>query len=441
MTSPICIVGTGYVGMACMIGLAELGWSVNGYDIAPERIERLRAGVPPYREPGIEEALRKHIDAGKLQFFDSVDAAARNAEIIIVAVGTPSREDGSADVSALFTAVEAFSKIRFARWPTIVIRSTVPPGTTDALADLIEHAADVIYAPEFLREGSAVRDFLNPDRIVVGAPNAAAAVPYAKLLEKLQRPVVFTSRSNAEMIKCCSNAFLALKISFANEVANLCDAIGSTSDDVLRGIGYDRRIGSDFLQPGIGFGGPCLEKDTKSMQYVATQAGAGHELFSATLRVNVEQPRRIVEALEDELGTLHGTTIGIWGLTFKAHTDDMRDSLALRIVNEIARRGATTIAYDPAIHMAPLPLGTRFATSALEAANADALVVLTDWPQFAKIDPVLYADTLRRRFVLDGRNALDAQRVISAGLRYRGIGRSYPANAASASIAALGLSS
>jgi UDPglucose 6-dehydrogenase len=414
--------------MACMIGLAELGWRVHGYDIVPDRIEKLRRGIPPYREPGIAESLREQMDAGRIHFFDSMEAAARDSDLIIVAVGTPSREDGSADISALWSAVDALSSVPFAVWPTVVIRSTVPPGTSDILAAHVERWAELIYAPEFLREGSAVRDFLNPDRVVVGCDSPAAGVAYVNLFEALQKPIVFTSRCNAELIKCCSNAYLALKISFANEVANLCDALGATADDVLRGIGYDHRIGSQFLRPGIGFGGPCFEKDVKSMEYVAGQRGIGRELFSATLRVNEAQPRRIVEILESQIGPVAGTTIGVWGLAFKAGTDDVRDSLALRIVQNLGERGARMVVYDPAVHIAPLPAGSRLVTTAMQATHADALLVLTEWAEFAAIDPLQYAGNLSRGVVIDGRNVLDPARVAAAGLSYRGVGRTFPAS-------------
>jgi len=228
------------------------------------------------------------------------------------------------------------------------------------------------------------------------------------------------------LIKCCSNAYLALKISFANEVANLCGAFGATSDDVLRGIGYDQRIGPHFLRPGIGFGGPCFEKDVKSIEFVSKHYGVGEGLFSATLRVNDSQPGRVIRILEEEIGSFAGLTIGVWGLAFKANTDDIRDSLALRIVDELGRRGAKMLVYDPAVHVAPLPVGSRLVTSALEAARADALLVLTEWPQFAQIDPLTYAGGISRRVVVDGRNVLDADRVVAAGLKYRGIGRSGP---------------
>lgn len=423
MDRTICTIGTGYVGMASMIGLAELGWAVNGYDILAERVRKLQNGVAPYREAGIEAALHAHLANGRLAFFESLADAAGRADLIIVAVGTPAREDGSADLSSLYTAVEELAKLHLTTWPTVVIRSTVPPGTSDHLAQLVEGWGELVYAPEFLREGSAVYDFLHPDRIVVGSDNPGAAVPYVKLFESLQKPVLFTSRSNAELIKCGSNAFLALKISFANEIANLCDALGATSDDVLRGIGYDRRIGSQFLNPGIGFGGPCFEKDVKSIEHVAAKHNIGRELFSATLRVNFAQQNRIVQLVEEAVGPVEGLTVGVWGLAFKAGTDDVRDSLAIRIIDGLAQRGATIVAYDPAVHVTTLPKGSRLVQTAVEAADCDVLLVLTEWPQFAAISPHAYAPLIRRRVVIDGRNVLDASRVVAAGLAYRGVGR------------------
>ena len=409
--------------MACTIGLASLGWRVVGNDILVDRIERLKRGITPYREQGIEEALRDHIASGLVSFDESLERAARDAEVIIIAVGTPSRDDGSADLSALDAAFAQLAKLNLKSFPTIVVRSTVPPGTCDRLALETQDWAAVVYAPEFLREGSAVADFLNPDRIVVGTESPAVALAYVRLFEKLQKPVVFTSRCNAELIKSCSNAFLALKISFANEVANLCDATGAVADDVLRGIGYDRRIGRDFLAPGIGFGGPCFDKDVRSMNHVALQMNTGGQLFAATLRTNDAQPKRVVSLLEAACLKLDGSEIGVWGLAFKAGTDDLRDSLALIVLNELSRRGAKTIVYDPAVHVAPLPAGSRLATSALEAAEADALVVLTEWPEFAQIDPLSVKARLRNPIVVDGRNVLDAARYRAEGFFYQGIGR------------------
>jgi UDPglucose 6-dehydrogenase len=417
----ICIVGTGYVGMASAIGFAALGHRVTGYDILPERIAGLQRGVTPYREAGIDAALAAHLASGTIRFHDDLAVAARDAEFIIICVGTPAGADGSSDLSYVRAAVEAVGRVRKSG-SVVVLRSTVPAGTTDRLA--AETGLDFVYAPEFLREGSAVADFLDPDRIVVGACSNEAAMRYAALLSELERPIVITSYKNAELIKGYSNAFLALKISFANEVANMCDAVDADAHEVLAGVGHDRRIGPAFLRPGIGFGGPCFEKDVKSLYHQAGRHGIGRELLGATLRVNDSQPRRIVDMLQDELGGLDGVHVAIWGLAFKAGTDDVRDSLALRIIDDLHRRGARMTAYDPSVtslgHDSPCALAPN-ELAALE--GADALLVLTEWPDFLKVHPRAIAGRLRRRVMIDGRNLFDPNTVAESGITYRGVGR------------------
>ncbi len=421
LDSTICIVGTGYVGMASAIGFATLGWRVRGYDIAADRIRDLQAGIAPYREAGIEPALREHLESGRLSFHGDLGSAAADADFIIVCVGTPANADGSSDLSAVRAAVAAVARVRRSG-SVVVMRSTVPAGTTDALA--LETGIDFVYAPEFLREGSAVADFLAPDRIVVGVSSESIGRRYANLLAALDRPVLLTTYKNAELVKAFSNAFLALKVSFANEVANMCDAVDADARDVLLGIGGDRRIGGAFLQPGIGFGGPCFEKDVKSLHHVAGERGVGSELLSATLRVNSQQPRRIVDMLDEELGGCANARIAVWGLAFKAGTDDVRDSLALRIIADLHDRGARPLAFDPSVRSLGFENPCEMAPSALAALDgADALLVLTEWPQFLEIPPWTIASRLRRRVVIDGRNLFDPDAMADAGLRYRGVGR------------------
>lgn len=419
----IAIVGTGYVGMACCIGFAEFGHDIVGYDILPERIRALQAGITPYREAGISEALIAHLLAGRISFVDDFAAAVDGADFIIVAVGTPSHEDGSADISAVKNVVAMLEKMEL-HGATVVIRSTVPPGTSEWIADVLRGNANVVFAPEFLREGSAVPDFLNPDRIVVGAESRTMGLRYSDLFEHLGKPVLVMSLRNAELAKSMSNAFLAMKISFANEVANLCDDLDADALDVLEAVGYDKRIGRMFLQPGIGFGGPCFEKDLKSLISISKTAKADSHLLRATLDVNNRQPLRIVRTLIEELGgSIAGARIGVWGLAFKAGTDDVRDSLAVRIVQELVERGAQVVAYDPAIEGSTLDLPCRFAGSALEAAEADALLVLTEWPEFREVEPWALAHRLGEKLVVDGRNVLDIDALSAAGVRYRGVGR------------------
>jgi len=419
----IAIIGTGYVGMACAIGFAEFGHQVVGYDILIERVRQLQRGVTPYHEAGITESLTRHLRTGSVRFVEDIESAVHGAAFIVVAVGTPSHQDGSADLSGVYDVIGRLARLNL-RGATVVLRSTVPPGTSEWAADALRNNADVVYAPEFLREGCAVPDFLNPDRVVVGAESRLVAERYGDLFAHLSRPILTMSLRNAELAKGMSNAFLAMKISFANQVANLCDELDADALDVLDAVGHDRRIGRMFLQPGIGFGGPCFEKDLKSLIHLSKNSNADYDLLHATLDVNDRQPRRVVDVLEQELNeSVSGVRVGVWGLTFKAGTDDVRDSLAIRVVEALAARGAEIVAFDPAFRDPAHQLPCTLAASALEAADADVLLVLTDWPQFRAVDPWALAHRLRRRLIVDGRNVLDIDAVTAAGLLYRGIGR------------------
>jgi len=418
----VVIVGTGYVGMACAIGFAEFGHAIVGVDIDSERVRQLKRGVAPYREAGLDESLRRHLQAGKLDFTGDLGAAVRGADCIIVAVGTPSRPDGSADLAALNGVIDSLTELDL-RGSIVALRSTVPPGTSGPIADRLRGNADVVYSPEFLREGSAVEDFLNPDRIIIGADSAHAADRFARLFDSLRKPVSITSFVNAELIKGFSNAFLALKISFANEVANMCDAVDGDALEVLSGVGQDKRIGAAYLRPGIGFGGPCFEKDVKSLVHTGALVDSNPLLLKAVLDVNGAQPTRIEAVLEAELGDLRGLHVGVWGLAFKSGTSDVRDSLAIRVVENLVARGARVVAYDPAVSGPSDAIPCEVVTSPLEAATADVLVVLTDWPSFRDVDAWAIAKRVRRNLVVDGRNVLDPDSIAAAGLTYRGIGR------------------
>jgi UDPglucose 6-dehydrogenase len=408
--------------MASAIGLAELGHRVVGFDIIRERVRGLQCGQTPYREHGLESALKRNLNCGGLRFTESLADAVLDAEFIIIAVGTPSKADGSADLSFLYAAIDSLREQNLAG-KTLVIRSTVPCGTSEFIANKLAGIAEVVYAPEFLREGSALPDFLSPDRVVVGAQKPETAARFLAIFEPLGKPLVATTLGEAELIKGFSNAFLALKISFANEVANLCETFDANALSVLSGIGHDRRIGSQFLEPGIGYGGPCFDKDVRSMQHVAETQGASSELLAATIRVNHAQPLRVVELLEAELGKLDGVSIGVWGVTFKAGTDDVRDSLAVKVINEIVARGGRVRAFDPAVSGAHTAIHCDLADSALAVLDADALLVLTEWPAFRDVAPALIAQKLRRGVVVDGRNLLDGDALAAEGVRYRGIGQ------------------
>jgi UDPglucose 6-dehydrogenase len=421
--SRIAIIGTGYVGMACAIGFAELGHDVVGYDILPERIGRLQRGITPYRENGLGEALQRHLREARVAFVDDLSKAVEGADFIIVAVGTPSHDDGKADLTAVHDVVERLTMCQIGT-AVVVLRSTVPPGTSRYVANRLRGRAEVAYAPEFLREGSAVSDFLEPDRVIVGADSPGVGNAYLALFAHLDRPMLVMSLLDAELAKASSNAFLAMKISFANQVANLCDVLEADAMEVLDAVGHDRRIGRLFLHPGIGFGGPCFEKDLKSLIHVMDSSSTSASLLKATLDVNDRQPGRVVSVLKEELGNdLSGLRVGVWGLTFKGGTSDLRDSLALRVVDEIIMEGGEVSAFDPAYDRSTSSLHFNLMDSALAAAEADVLVVLTDWPQFANVAAEDIFPRVKTRLVIDGRNILDAQALSSAGISYRGIGR------------------
>ncbi len=421
--SRIAIIGTGYVGMACAIGFAELGHDVVGYDILPERIGKLQRGITPYRESGLGEALQRHLGDERVAFVDDLSKAVEGADFIIVAVGTPSYDDGRADLSAVHDVTERLTQCDLGD-AVVVLRSTVPPGTSRNVANRLRGRAEVAYAPEFLREGSAVSDFLEPDRFIVGADVAVVAEAYLALFAHLNRPMLAMSLLDAELAKASSNAFLAMKISFANQVANLCDVLEADAIEVLDAVGLDRRIGRLFLHPGIGFGGPCFEKDLKSLIHVMDSASTNASLLRATLDVNDSQPGRVVSVLKQELGNdLAGLRVGVWGLTFKGGTSDLRDSLALRVVEEIIMEGGEVSAFDPAYDRSTSSLHFNLMESALAAAESDVLVVLTDWPQFATVAAQEISARVKKRLVIDGRNILDAKALAGAGMNYRGIGR------------------
>jgi UDPglucose 6-dehydrogenase len=395
-----------------------------------DRVRELQRGRTPYHEAGLSEALSRHLLSGAVSFTEDLAEAVDGAAFIIVAVGTPTTESGSADLSAVEQVFAGLSKLDL-HGAVVVLRSTVPPGTCDRIAEQLRDNAEIVYSPEFLREGSAVADFLNPDRIVIGGRSEAAMLKYADLLSPLGRQTLIMSPPNAELAKGMSNAFLAMKISFANQVANLCDRLDADALEVLDAVGSDRRIGRHFLHPGIGFGGPCFEKDLKSLIHLSKRLDVDCDLLTATLAVNDRQPTRIASILQAELGRpVRGMRLGAWGLTFKGGTDDVRDSLAVRVVRDLAERGAEIVAYDPAFKDVNHALPCRLASSAIDAADAETLLILTDWPQFRAIDMRSVARKIRTRLVVDGRNTLDGDSVAAAGLRYRGIGRRRQSEAA-----------
>lgn len=423
LNQPICIAGAGFVGVVSAVAFAELGCAVTVYDTDTQRIAELDAG-PRFHEAGVTELLRKHRARRRIRFTTDVAGAVDGAGIVVLCVETPASADGSPDLSILQQYVGELAASDLSACGVVVVRSSVPPGTSEEIGAALGGRVPVIAAPEFLRKGTALDDFLAPDRTIVGGDDVDALAGFAALFEPLGAPLMFTTARNAELIKAASNAFLALKVTFANEIANLCDALGADAKEVLRGVGYDLRIGPAYLAPGIGFGGPSLEKDLRFLRNAAERRNVPFALAGAVLEANREQHRRVVAIAAEELGRLRGARIAVWGLAFKAGTDDVSSSPALRVIDELVEHGAIINAFDPAVNALALPAGATLAPSALAALKgADALLILTDWPEFAHIAPAAIAHALEGALVIDGRNLLDAERISSAGLRYRGVGR------------------
>jgi UDPglucose 6-dehydrogenase len=421
---PIAVIGTGYVGLVTAAGFAELGSEVFCVDVDAAKIERLRAGEVPIYEPGLAESIAAHRDA--LHFSTDLAPALEGARLLFVCVGTPSTYSGDADLSAVRAVVEAMpASDRHA----LVMKSTVPPGTGASIKrDLAAQDKRLAYVscPEFLREGSALADFRAPDRVVIGDDRDWAGDAVAELYSPIDAPVVRTDVVSAEMVKLASNAFLSTKISFINEIANVCEETGADVTEVARGMGLDDRIGPSFLKAGIGYGGSCFPKDVNALKQLAGNTGYHFQLLGAVIEVNELQKRRVVAKLQKHLGELVGRTVTLLGLAFKPDTDDMREASSLVLAGRLHAEGAEVRAYDPVAEEQARELmpGVRFAPSALEALEgADACVLVTEWPEFAGLDWDEVASRMAGTLVVDGRNALDPDAVRAAGLAYEGIGR------------------
>ena len=429
----ICVIGTGYVGLVTGVVFSDLGNEVVCVDKNAAKIDGLNKGVMPIYEPGLEEMVARNVADGRLSFTTELDAAVAKAEIVFIAVGTPPREDGSTDLSYVEDAAKGIARA-LNRYKVIVNKSTVPVGTGDFVRETIETNKrravdfDVVSNPEFLREGSAITDTLVPDRIVIGAPNRIVAMKLLELYAPLERPMIVTDVASAEMIKYASNAFLATKISFANAVANICEAAGADVTQVVKGMGLDSRIGQAFLSAGLGYGGSCFPKDTRSMLHTAHAYGCDFLLLDATIRTNEEQPKRFIAKIHAALGgdDLSGKTVGILGLAFKPNTDDMREAKSLDVIADLLASGATVKAYDPiAIEntKAVFPHITYGANAYEVAAGADALIVVTEWNEFKTLNFERLAGLMARPLILDGRNLWDPDRLRRLGFEYHSIGR------------------
>jgi UDPglucose 6-dehydrogenase len=424
---PIGVIGTGYVGLVTAAGFAELGNEVYCVDIDEQKIADLREGRIPIYEPGLREVVERNRE--RLHFSTDVADAVEHARLLFVAVGTPPTYSGDADLSAVQAVVDAMpASDRHA----LVMKSTVPVGTGESIK---RHFAQrrkgfrYVSCPEFLKEGSAVKDFLEPDRVVVGDDGDWAGDAVVDLYAPLDAPLVRTDVRSAEMVKLASNAFLATKISFINEIANVCEETGADVVEVARGMGLDDRIGPKFLQAGIGFGGSCFPKDVAALKQLAGNSGYHFQLLNAVIEVNELQKRRVIAKLQKHLGSLVGKEIALLGLAFKPNTDDMREASSLVLSARLQAAGAHVRAYDPVAESEARKLirGMDYQPSAAAAiAGADAIVLVTEWPEFGELDFGEVAAAMRGTLVVDGRNFLDPAAVGAAGLVYEGIGRAAP---------------
>ncbi len=427
--SNVAVIGAGYVGLTTAVCLAHLEHEVVCADLNTERVESLRQGVVPIREDGMEEKLAEGIASGRLRFTNAAAEAVEHAEFVFLCVGTPSDEDGNADLSAVdAVATEIAPHLQ----PGVIIinKSTMPVGSTRRVHRVLSEAGaaheefGVASNPEFLREGAAIRDFLHPSRVVVGADDPTVLHRVADLYRALGAPLVLTTPASAELIKYASNAFLATKVSYANAVAALAEAVGADVTDVVLGMGYDPRIGPEFLKPGPGYGGSCFPKDISALLYMARGSGYHFDLLEGVVAVNEEQRERVVAKIVRAAGgSLNGKRVAIWGLTFKANTDDIRDSPAIAIAMDLLEAGAQVVAHDPALGSSPHPQIALVDAPVAAAAEADVLAVLTEWDLYRWVDPVELGNVMNQRSVVDGRNLLDAERWRSAGFSIVGIGR------------------
>ncbi len=430
----LCVIGAGYVGLVTGACFADLGNSVTLVDIDEHRIEMLKGGKMPIYEPGLAEMVQRNAEAGRMHFTTSYQAGLKDAEFAFICVGTPSGVNGEADLRYVSSAAKSIAET-MAQPLVIINKSTVPVGTGDWTREIIERnqprpiAFEVVSCPEFLREGSAITDFMNPDRTVLGSTKGQAAEKVAELHAPLNAPLVITDIRTAEMIKYASNAFLATRISFINEISIICERLGADVTEVARGMGIDKRIGPHFLQAGIGFGGSCLPKDVKALANMAQTRGMRPQLLNAVIEINAFQRRQITLKVREMLGGhISGKTIAILGLAFKENTDDIRESPSLAVARSLLNQGARVQAYDPvamenACQEVP---GIRSCSNSYAAAqDADALLVLTPWNEFKHLDMARILDSMKQPILIDGRNMYDPDDMRGRGFEYRGVGRGY----------------
>jgi len=429
----ICVIGVGYVGLVTGTCFADLGHQVTCVDVDESKIEKLRAGVMPIYEPGLEEMVRRNAQADRLHFTTSYPEGLAGAEFAFIAVGTPQGSGGEADLNYVRAAARSIALAM--DHPLIIVnKSTVPIGTGDWVADIVRRYQpqpidfSVVSNPEFLREGSAINDFMSPDRIVLGSLDPEAAAQVAQLYLSLRAPIMITDLRTAEMIKYASNAFLATRISFINEIASICEALGADVKEVAVGMGYDRRIGRYFLDAGLGFGGSCFPKDVQALAHMAAVHGCHPQLLRAVMDINRDQRRQVVHKLRALLGTLDEAVIGILGLAFKPNTDDMREAPSVELIHLLQSEGARIRAYDPVamVNAERYLHDVTLCQDAYQVAEgADALVIVTEWNEFKHLSLPRLKAAMRRPILVDGRNLYDPEQVKALGFIYRGVGRGY----------------
>lgn len=436
----ICVIGTGYVGLVTGAVFADLGNDVTCVDKIKEKIDSLNKGVMPIYEPGLEEMVKRNVVDNRLFFSTDLNRSVEKAEIIFICVGTPPKDNGETDLSFVDDAAKGIAK-SINGYKIIVNKSTVPVGTGDFVRKVIEKNKthntdfDVVSNPEFLREGSAIADALSPDRIIIGAPTKQVAVKLLELYATIGRPMLITDVYSAEIIKYASNAFLAMKISFINAIADICERAGANINDVAKGVGYDSRVGQAFLNAGLGFGGSCFPKDTQSLIHTAEKFGYDFNLLKSVLDINKERIPHFFKIIKDKLvpaghkqgtGGLRGKVIGVLGLSFKPDTDDMRDAKSVEIIDMFLKEGAVIKAYDPVAmeNARKIIPNIKYCANAYEVSeDADALVIVTEWREFKLLNMERIKNIMRRPVIFDGRNIYDAERTRKMGFEYYSIGR------------------
>ncbi|BBO23404.1 nucleotide sugar dehydrogenase [Candidatus Nitrosymbiomonas proteolyticus] len=428
----VAVIGTGYVGLVTGVVLAELGNDVVCVDNDPEKIDKLRNGIPPIYEPGVEEMLKSGLRDGFLSISDSISEATRASEIVFIAVGTPPGDDGTPDLTAVRAVAAEIGKA-IDKYTVVVNKSTVPVGSGELVETIIaEQGADrssfdVVSNPEFLREGSAIYDTLNPDRIVIGAKSREAAVKLVELYAPIEKPMIITDLESAEMIKYASNSLLATKISFINAISRLCELTGANVADVAKGVGADNRIGPQFLGAGLGWGGSCFPKDVQGLIKISERYGYDFRLLREAWNINAEQTQHFLGRIESKLGSLADKNIALLGLAFKPNTDDIRFAKSLEIIEYILERGGNVTAYDPVAteHVRDLFPSVTYVDSVYEVSNqADALVLVTEWNEFKQIDLDRLGGPMRQRLLFDGRRVYSKQLAERAGFEYFTVGSS-----------------